>query len=256
MMNKIDCNECRGWLHAYLDNELDTELSLHIAGHLVHCAACTQCYDEITILAASVKKSIPYYDAPAALTKNIMSNIHLQITPATSIWQTLNNVARNWLVPSFSVAVLTVALLLYVAAPSHEDSFVDEAVSDHIRSLMGEHLNDVISSDKHTVKPWFAGKLDFAPPVYDFSTKGYALLGGRLEYLQHQTAAALSYKHNKHIINAFILPTTDADTASHSLSKRGYNIVFWRQNHMQFIVVSDLNKVELEDLVRDIQNSK
>jgi anti-sigma factor RsiW len=119
-------------------------------------------------------------------------------------------------------------------------------VSSHVRSLMGEHLMDVASSDKHTVKPWFTGKLDFSPPVYDFAAQGFPLLGGRLDYLQHQTAAALSYRHDKHIINTFIVPTSEADSPALTESRRGYNIVTWRQNHMRFIVVSDMDKGELE----------
>jgi anti-sigma factor RsiW len=129
-------------------------------------------------------------------------------------------------------------------------------VSDHVRSLMAGHLNDVASSDKHTVKPWFTGKIDFSPPVYDFAEQGYPLIGGRLDYLENQTAAALSYRHNKHIINAFILPTMEGDSAPQSLSRRGYNIVSWRQNHMRFIAVSDLNKAELETFGQLVQKEK
>jgi len=96
------------------------------------------------------------------------------------------------------------------------------------------------------VKPWFTGKLDFAPPVFDYAAQGYPLLGGRLDYLQHQTAAALAYRHAKHTINLFILPTAEADRARESLSLRGYNVVSWRRDHLRFILVSDLEKGELE----------
>jgi len=143
--------------------------------------------------------------------------------------------------------------MLYLAAPSAERPWLDEAVSSHVRSLMVDHLNDVVSSDRHTVKPWFTGKLDFAPPVFDFSQQGYPLLGGRLDYLQQQSAAALTYGHGRHVINLFILPTTQADGAAQNLSLRGYNLVAWRRNHLRFILVSDLEQGELAALGQLIQ---
>jgi anti-sigma factor RsiW len=154
----------------------------------------------------------------------------------------------NWFAPAFSLAALALAVMLYVDIPENQNPWLDEAVSGHVRSLMAEHLNDVISSDRHTVKPWFIGKIDFAPPVYDFTAQGYPLLGGRLDYLEHQTAAVLTYRRNKHIINTFILPTDETDSAPQNATDRGYNIVYWRQNHMRFILVSDLNKDELSAL--------
>ena len=95
-------------------------------------------------------------------------------------------------------------------------------------------------------RSWFTGKLDFSPPVYDLAEQGYPLIGGRLDYINYQNAAALSYKRNKHVINLFIIPTTEADSAIKSNVKRGYNILSWRQSHMAFEAVSDLDKQELE----------
>lgn len=125
---------------------------------------------------------------------------------------------------------------------------MDEAVSSHVRSLMGEHLNDVVSSDRHTVKPWFTGKLDFSPPVFDYSAQGFSLLGGRLDYLQHQATAALSYRRARHIINVFILLSPEPDTPRRSQTIRGFNVVSWQANHMRFVLVSDAEKSELEAL--------
>jgi len=245
-MNDMNCNICHELLHGYLDNELDTATAMRVAEHLMRCTDCKRRYEEMKVLMVGVKEHAPYYEAPASLARNIFSTLQSQTTPADSQWGKIRSASQSWLAPTFSAAALAASLLLYVATPSGEDVWVDEAVSDHVRSLMVEHLNDVASSDKHTVKPWFAGKLDFSPPVYDLSAQGYPLLGGRLDYLQHQTTAALSYGRNKHIINLFVLPTIEADHAPQSLSKRGYNIVSWRQNHMRFVAVSDLNKSELE----------
>ncbi len=244
-MNEMNCNNCQRWLHGYLDNELDTATATLVAAHLEACLKCKHQYEEMKTLIADVKEHVPYYEAPASLTRNVFSAIQAQASPAASIWQTIQDRSRNWFVPAFSMAVLAASVLLYIAVPTNQNLWVDEAVSEHVRSLMAEHLNDVASSDKHTVKPWFTGKLDFSPPVYDFTAQGYPLLGGRLDYLQHQTVAALIYRYNKHIINVFIMPTGEADSSPASLSARGYNIVCWQQNHMRFIAVSDLNRGEL-----------
>jgi anti-sigma factor RsiW len=245
-MNDLTCSHCHELIHGYLDNELDTTTAATVAEHLASCADCQRLHDEAQLLIASVKTQATYYAAPDALTRSVFANLQSPKPSASSLWDLLRNPARTWLAPAFSTIALALALVLYVATPSSEQPWMDEAVSSHVRSLMAEHLNDVASSDRHTVKPWFTGKLDFSPPVYDYSAQGYPLLGGRLDYLQHQTTAALSYGHAKHIINVFILPTSEPDKPRQHLSLRGYNIVSWQQNHMRFIVVSDLEKSELE----------
>ncbi|RON09031.1 anti-sigma factor [Pseudomonas brassicacearum] len=241
-MNEINCTVCHELIHGYLDHELDAASATNVAEHLSQCADCQRVHDEAQRLIASVKTYAPYYAAPDALIQQVFAN-----PPSpTSPWQALRDVAQKWLAPAFSAVALAMALVLYVATPSPEQPWLDEAVSNHVRSLMAQHLNDVVSSDRHTVKPWFTGKLDFSPPVFDFSAQGFPLLGGRLDYLQHQTTAALSYGRAKHIINVFILPTTATDTPRLSQSIRGYNVVAWQDHHMRFIVISDLEKTELE----------
>lgn len=241
-MNEMNCDLCHELMHGYLDNELDKPAQQRFTEHWATCADCQKRLEELQMFKTAVKAHIPYYSAPASLTDSLRARLQPPMAPKTDLWQTL----RNWLAPALSAAVFAAALVLYVATPSIDDNWADEAVSSHVRSLMGEHLMDVASSDKHTVKPWFTGKLDFSPPVYDFTAQGFPLLGGRLDYLQHQTAAALSYRHDKHIINTFVVPTTEADSPAQTQSRRGYNIVSWRQNHMRFIVVSDMEKGELE----------
>jgi anti-sigma factor RsiW len=245
-MNDLNCTHCHELIHGYLDNELDTATAATVAEHLSGCADCKRLHDEAKLLIASVKAQAPYYPAPDALTRSVFATIPSQTSSAKRFWDLLRNPSRHWLAPAFSAIALAMALVLYIATPSSEQPWMEEAVSSHVRSLMAEHLNDVASSDRHTVKPWFTGKLDFSPPVFDYSAQGYPLLGGRLDYLQHQTTAALSYGRAKHIINLFILPTTETDKPRQHLSIRGYNIVSWQQNHMRFIVVSDLEKTELE----------
>lgn len=245
-MNDMNCTVCHELIHGYLDNELDTATATNVAEHLAVCADCQRLHDEARLLIASVKEHALYYPAPEALTQAVFSGSTSWAPAVRRFWQVLRDAPQQWLVPAFSATALAVALALYVATPSSEQPWMDEAVSSHVRSLMADHLNDVASSDRHTVKPWFTGKLDFSPPVFDYSAQGFPLLGGRLDYLQHQTTAALSYGRAKHIINLFILPTSETDTPRQLQSIRGYNIVTWQQNHMRFILVSDLEKSELE----------
>ncbi|WP_213936815.1 anti-sigma factor [Pseudomonas sp. dw_612] len=239
-MNKLDCTVCQTLVHGYLDKELDSAMTANVAEHLAGCAECTRLLDEARLLTVNVKRHAPYYSAPASLTANVLAAVAPR-SSAVERW-------RTWFAPAFSVAALALAMVLYVATPGSEQPLMDEAVSSHVRSLMGEHLNDVVSSDRHTVKPWFTGKLDFSPPVSDYAAQGFPLLGGRLDYLQHQTTAALSYGRAKHIINVFILPTTEADKPPKTRSIRGFNVVSWEENHMQFVMVSDVEKSELEAL--------
>lgn len=239
-MNELDCTACQTLIHGYLDNELDPAMTANVAGHLASCAECVRLLDEARLLMASVKRHVPYYAAPASLTASVFATG----APRSSVVERW----RTWFAPAFSAAALAFAAVLFVATPGSEQPLMDEAVSSHVRSLMGEHLNDVVSSDRHTVKPWFTGKLDFSPPVFDYTAQGFPLLGGRLDYLQHQTAAALSYGRAKHIINVFILPTTDADKPPQTRSIRGFNVVSWEENHMRFVMVSDVEKGELEAL--------
>jgi anti-sigma factor RsiW len=247
-MNDLNCEFCQELMHSYLDNELDKSMHFGFSEHLITCADCQQQLEELQVFKTAIKAHMPLYSAPASLIEGLRAN--LQEPPPPLPHSMLKNdpwrILRNWLAPIMSATVFAAALALYIATPSVDDNWADEAVSSHVRSLMGEHLMDVASSDKHTVKPWFTGKLDFSPPVYDFAAQGFPLLGGRLDYLEHQTAAALSYRHDKHIINTFVVPTTEADSPAQTLSRRGYNIVTWRQNHMRFIVVSDMDKGELE----------
>ncbi|EJM55296.1 putative transmembrane transcriptional regulator (anti-sigma factor) [Pseudomonas sp. GM49] len=237
-MNELDCTVCQTLIHGYLDKELDSATAANVSGHLAACVACARLHDQTKLLMAGVKQRAPYYAAPASLT----SRAFAPEPPSTGVVERW----RKWFAPVFSATALALAVVLYVATPGSEQPLMDEAVSSHVRSLMGEHLNDVVSSDRHTVKPWFTGKLDFSPPVFDYSAQGFPLLGGRLDYLQHQTTAALSYGRAMHIINVFILPTPETDKPRQSLTIRGFNVVSWQENHMRFVLVSDLEKSELE----------
>jgi anti-sigma factor RsiW len=137
------------------------------------------------------------------------------------------------------------------SSASESGALTGDVVTSHVRSLMAGHLTDVASTDQHTVKPWFAGKLDFSPPVTDFAAEGYPLIGGRLDYLHGRSVAALVYERRKHLINVFVWPTTEKDEAmTQSTTRQGFHVLHGTKRSMAFWIVSDLNAEELERFAR------
>ena len=129
---------------------------------------------------------------------------------------------------------------------SHGNSIAQDVISSHVRSLLATHLFDVPSTDQHTVKPWFDGKLKFSPPVHDFAEHGFRLTGGRLDYLNGREVAALVYQRRLHIINLFIWPSESSrNTAATSFSKDGYNVLHWAHEGFEFWAVSDVNAEDM-----------
>lgn len=130
--------------------------------------------------------------------------------------------------------------------PSHEEMITREIVAGHVRSLMANHLSDVTSTDQHTVKPWFDGKLDFAPPVVNLASAGFPLVGGRLDFVDGRPVAALVYQRRLHFINLFIWPSTERQESSVVLqSREGYNILHWTRGGMTFWAISDVSADDL-----------
>jgi anti-sigma factor RsiW len=156
-----------------------------------------------------------------------------------------------WLAPFAAAALVTVVTLHFWTQHWTEDQRVQEVVSSHVRSLMVNHLTDVASSDQHTVKPWFNGKLNFSPPVVDPATEGFPLIGGRLDYVGDDPAAALVYQRRKHYINLFISPANRTATTKEELfTRHGYNLLHWLQAGMEYWAVSDVNKSDLQQFVQ------
>jgi len=200
----------------------------------------------------SVARDATYYKAPESLRRRISESIE------TEAREQARPVMWRWggMAAAFAmVGLVSWNAALYTARGDGEERLLAEIGSAHVRSLMVEgRLNDVISTDQHTVKPWFDGKIDFAPPVNDFAAQGFPLWGGRLDYLDNRPVAALVYQKQKHFINVFIWPATQGGSATpQALTEQGYNLEHWVQGGMNYWVISDVNSADLHTFVQLLQ---
>lgn len=240
-------------LPAYLDQELGIADLLAVEQHLSGCNTCQNEFAELRSAKEQLKKHATYFTAPDHLARSI----------TMSLPQGHSNPSRftgwnlNWM-NAGAVLVTLLALVwsgaLYMTLPSTQDKLVEELISSHVRSLQVDHLSDVVSSDKHTVKPWFNGKLDFSPPVFDLSSQGFPLVGGRLDYLNGRTVAVLVYRHNLHPINVYVWPSNNNEAALKMQERQGYHLIRWAVDGMEYWAVSDLATDELESFVGSLRS--
>jgi anti-sigma factor RsiW len=240
-------------ISGYVDGELDLVRTVEIETHFQECADCAAASKSLQMVRDSIKSGPLYFKAPPGLEKKIQTSIRKAARDGRSSRGT-----RGWWLnvaaPLAAAAVLLFALVPLLRGPSTEDLLAREVLSGHVRSLMANHLADVPSSDRHTVKPWFAGKLNFSPPVEDLASDGYPLIGGRLDYMDNRPVAALIYQRNKHVINLFVWPAkSESDSATKSLSLQGYNLIRWTGSGMTYWAVSDVNNTELQQFVQLLQ---
>ena len=243
----MNCAETHPLLHPYTDGELDLVRSLEVEQHLNTCAACATQKNSLLSLRSLLRNSDLDYRAPDSLRKKVRA-----IAPAPESEIAPRTFDASWLWKWLAIGATAFAVCTLVMRPpgiSENSRLADEAVAGHVRSLMADHLMDVASTDQHTVKPWFNGKLDFAPDVKDFAPQDFPLVGGRLDYLGDRTVAALVYRRNKHVINVFVWPAAGANEApKESENLRGFNIINRQANGLRYCLVSDLNEKELRDL--------
>jgi len=255
----LSCQTAQDLIHGYIDRELDLGRSLEVEQHMRECQVCASAYRNQIALGSAFKDGSLYYSAPEKLKRRIRSSLRREARNEVGA----RSFSWRWLPAGVALAFLfLVALVIWRAAPglrpSGDDLIAQEIVSNHVRSLQLEsHRTDVISSDQHTVKPWFDGKLDFAPPVKDFSTQGFPLIGGRLDYLNNRAVAALIYQRQKHYINLYIWPAQQSNAIGEVSTKRqGYNLLHWSNSGMNYWAVSDLNAVELHEFSRLVQEAQ
>ena len=250
----MSCKDTRALLDGYVDGELDLVRSLEIERHLQECVACSQVYKGRQTLRRAINGGSLYFNPPANLQRHVRSVVR----KASKAEGTAPGSSWRWIMIAASLALIAIiawSLIHLVSVPSADELLTQEVISSHVRSLMADHLSDVPSSDSHTVKPWFSGKLDFSPPVRDLSSQGFALVGGRLDYLEKRSVVALVYQRRQHFINLFIWPSmSDSSSGEKMLTRQGYNLTHWTSSGMTYWAVSDLNNSELEVFVRAVKS--
>lgn len=245
----MKCEESRSHLEAYRDGELDLTNTLGVEAHLRDCDACSRAYEQLGSLRTALRSESFRFQPTGDFEARLKTALRRE---AGTRSQKFN---WRWLVPALSTAgLLIVFSLIFLSRSPSDDTVAREVVSSHVRSLMAaNHLVDVPSEDRHTVKPWFDGKLDFSPPVKDLSEKDFALIGGRLDYIENRPVAALIYQRRKHQINVFIWPTASRDSRPVIQVQQGYNVIHWIKSGMNYWAISDLNVAELQQLQEEIE---
>jgi anti-sigma factor RsiW len=262
----VVCSNDSRFLQAYLDGELDLVRSLETEEHLKTCPDCSQQLWSQQTLRKAFRSSNLYERAPDGLAARIRASISQEGARETAAAPQPTPIAIskskrpvwNWL--AVAAAIILVTLFTWRIIPKltdrlgSSDLVAQELVAGHIRSLQPGHLFDVQSTDQHTVKPWFNGKLDFSPPVRDLADDGFPLIGGRLDYIDHRAVAALVYQRRQHLINVFIWPADEQPGNSlYSGSRQGYNMILWERGGMYMCAVSDINIGELQQFTQLLQ---
>jgi mycothiol system anti-sigma-R factor len=247
-MTGMQCDEVRPRLDAYLDGELAETERAQLRDHLASCPDCGPEMAALERLRDDIRQSAPDYRAPAALRSRI--RFALRREAAASAAPGLR--APGWLAYAASL-LLAVALgsggTWLIASDRQENAIANEVIDSHLRSLLGDHLTDVQSSDKHTVKPWFAGKTELSPPGVDLAAEGFPLIGGRLDLIAGNPVPALVYRAGKHIINVFVLPAPPGDRGE-TVARRGYTLRHWDEGDLGYWAVSDASPDEFAKFER------
>jgi len=249
----VNCDDARVLIHPYLDDEIDLATAVELQRHLAGCPACAHEVEVMAALRSRLKDEVFRFEAPAALKERLRG-----ATPSPS--RAGGYLARRaaWAprliriaVPMAVGAMIAVIVVPFTSSQNLNRHLAREVVASHVRSLMASHLMDVASTDQHTVKPWFNGKIDFSPPVNDFAKDGFPLVGGRLDYIDDRPVAALVYEHGKHVINVFMWPVSSgATSAGTTKTQQGYNVEQLTVAGIDCWVVSDLNKRELAEFAQ------
>ena len=245
----MQCQESKKLLDAYVDNEVDVVQSVTLEEHLAGCPECAQIVESRRALKGAIQNADLRYTAPPELAKSVRKALRFPAERSISErWLWFKNAGLGFAAAT-AIFVLLAAVLGFWFHVPEDKKIAIAATDDYIRSmLMENHGMDVISTDKHTVKPWFNGRTSFSPEVTDLADKGFPLAGGRVDFVENQTVAAVVYKRNQHFINVFEYP--DKDSHDGERQERGYNVIYWAKNGMQYWAVSDLNEQELKQFVQ------
>jgi anti-sigma factor RsiW len=257
----VACENKELLLHAYSDGELDLVHSLEIEEHVKTCASCAQELREQQTLRKGIRAANLYHRAPESLRARIISSANAAQSRESEQGSIATLPVRaerrrpvlEWLAVAAAILIalaLGIRIIPGVLSARQGDLVAEELVASHIRSLQPGHLMDVVSTDQHTVKPWFDGKLDFAPPVRDLADQGYPLIGGRLDYVGDRSVAALVYQLRKHYINVFVWPDDGGQPKPpETVSRQGYNVICRSNGGMRLCGVSDVSADDLRQFM-------
>jgi anti-sigma factor RsiW len=239
----MTCDETEILLHALIDGELDAGHARDVENHVATCPRCAAALADYCKMSEMVAGANLRYTAPLGLRKRIEASLP-QPKPAPS----RRSLLRGFAMGSAVSALAATGLVAIVLRNDDAQRIESEVVSAHLRSLQAGHLIDVVSTDQHTVKPWFNGKLDVSPPVVDLTAQGFTLIGGRLDYLDARAIGAVVYKRRQHIINLFVAQTANTERKPATMeTMQGFNVRRWREQGMNFWAVSDIGPDELTE---------
>ena len=240
----MTCDEAKILLHALLDNELDAGHAREVEAHIADCPDCAAELAAQREMQRVLADSDLRYTAPASL----RSRIEASLPQPQRLQPSRRSVLRGFAMGSAVSAMAATGLVAIVLRNDDEQRIENEVVSAHLRSLQAGHLIDVVSTDQHTVKPWFNGKLDVSPPVIDLTAQGFTLIGGRLDYVNAREIGAVVYKRRQHVINLFVAQTASTERKTAKVSTlQGFNIRRWSDRGLNYWAVSDLGADELTE---------
>ena len=244
----MDCEATRRFVEADVDGELDLVRHLEIETHLAGCSQCAGLAAGLRARHEVLRERLVHHRAPAHLAARIADSLADARPPVTTSNRRPSRSRPLLLLTVAIAAVLVIAVTLgyqWGASRSRSGSLIAEAIAQHVRSLQVDHLTDVASTDGHTVKPWFAGKLDFSPPVFDLAAAGFPLIGGRLDRLDDHPAAALVFRRRQHAINLFVWLQTDRPAVAAQEQRDGFTALAWAAQGLCFLAVSEIAPPEL-----------
>ena len=242
----MTCDEAEILLHALIDGELDAGHARDVETHVAGCPRCAAALADYRQMSKAIASADLRYSAPLALRRRIEASLP-QVQPQTSA-PSRRSVIRGFAMGSAVSALAATGLVAIVLRNDDEQRILSDVVSAHLRSLQAGHLIDVVSTDQHTVKPWFNGKLDVSPPVIDLTAQGFTLIGGRLDYVDARAIGAVVYRRRQHVINLFVAQTADTERRPAKMeTMQGFNVRRWSEQGMNFWAVSDIGPDELTE---------
>jgi anti-sigma factor RsiW len=249
----MNCKQAEALVAAYTDGEVDALRNYSIKKHLLDCAGCAAIHERLVALRARIRAEVPYFVASPALQTRVRAAVGAvrasmppQPRPTADRWRWLGGGVLAGCAASVFAWMLGTTVLAWRA----NEDFATAAVATHVRATLGDHLIEVASSDRHTVKPWLSARLDYSPPVQDLASEGFPLIGGRLDYLERRPVATLVYRYRQHTIDVFVRPETSRSPTSALRTVRGFNVAHASGPSMDWLAVSDAEPAVLSAFVQ------